>query len=122
MQLLDGEGVQLGDPEWPLMTNNIGLPPAFIDHKATIDHSLISSGTRISGHVEQSIIGPDVTIETGARVSRSILLGNNHVAKGAELESVIGDIGADFAAGKIGKTKPGPGNITIVQPPSPGIG
>lgn len=122
MQLLDGNGVQLGDPDWPIMTNTIGLPPAFIDHTATIGHSLVSAGARVSGTVEHSVIGPGVTIENGATVSRCILLGDNHVKKGAVLESVIADIGADFEDGRVGETKPGPGNITIVQPASPGIG
>ncbi|WP_183664443.1 glucose-1-phosphate adenylyltransferase family protein [Neomicrococcus aestuarii] len=122
MQLLDGTGVQLGDPEWPIMTNTVGLPPAFIDQTATIGHSLVAAGARVSGEVEHSVIGPGVTIESGAKVSRCILLGDNHVTKGAVLESVIADIGATFDAGQVGETKPGPGNITIVQPPSPGIG
>lgn len=42
------------------------------------------------------------------------------VPDGASLESVIADIGAPIEAKKIGKTKPGPGNITVLAAPGGG--
>jgi glucose-1-phosphate adenylyltransferase len=116
MELLEHRGLQLGRPGWPLITNAESTPPAWIDTKATVSDSLISSGARILGEVEHSVIGPGVVVEAGARVSRSVLLGQARVPAGAVLESVIADVGAEIPAGRSGQTKPGPGNITVLTP------
>ena len=57
-----------------------------------------------------------MVVEAGATVSRSILLGQATVPAGAVLESVIADVGAEIPVGRSGRTKPGPGNITVLVP------
>lgn len=116
MELLEQRGLQLGRPGWPLITNAESTPPAWIDTKASVSASLISAGARILGEVEHSVIGPGVVVEAGATVSRSILLGQATVPAGAALESVIADVGAEIPVGRSGRTKPGPGNITVLVP------
>jgi glucose-1-phosphate adenylyltransferase len=116
MELLEQRGLQLGRPGWPLITNAESTPPAWIDTKASVSASLISAGARILGEVEHSVIGPGVVVEAGATVSRSILLGQATVPAGAVLESVIADVGAEIPVGRSGRTKPGPGNITVLVP------
>ncbi|WP_233126051.1 hypothetical protein [Rothia sp. ND6WE1A] len=81
-----------------------------------MSHSMIAHGCHIHGDVSGSIIGPGVTIEADAKVSRSILLGDLTVPAGAVLESVIADVFAEIPVGQTGKTKPGPGNITVLVP------
>jgi glucose-1-phosphate adenylyltransferase len=116
MELLGHQGLDLGRPGWPLITNAESTPPAWIDTKASVSASLISAGARILGEVEHSVIGPGVVVEAGARVTRSVLLGQSTVPSGAVLESVIADVGAEIPAGRSGRTKPGPGNITVLVP------
>ncbi|QGU05640.1 glucose-1-phosphate adenylyltransferase family protein [Corynebacterium comes] len=114
MELIDGGGIQLDRPDWPLLTNLSVSSPARIDAGATVTTSMICPGARIRGAVEHSLIGPGVTVERGATVSRSVLIGDVVVPTGAHLESVIADHGVTIPAGHIGKTKPGPGNITVI--------
>lgn len=116
MELLDGTGLDLDRPGWPLITNPKHAPPAWIGTRATVSASLVAAGCRIRGEVEHSIVGPGVVVEAGARVSRSVLLGDCVVPAGAELESVIADVGAEIPTGRSGRTKPGPGNITVLVP------
>ncbi len=120
MELLDGKGLDLSRPGWPILTNHEQYAPSFIAGSASVQNSLISQGARIHGEVTNSVIGPGVTVEAGAKVTRSILLGDTVVPAGAELESVIADVAAHIPSGKTGQTKPGPGNITVLEPASRG--
>ncbi len=114
MELIDGTGIQLDRPDWPLLTNLTVSSPAHVDAGATVTASMVCPGARITGEVEHSLIGPGVTVERGASVSRSVLLGDTVVPAGAHLESVIADHGATIPVGRTGETKPGPGNITVI--------
>ncbi|MFB0834969.1 glucose-1-phosphate adenylyltransferase family protein [Arthrobacter halodurans] len=117
MELLEGRGVELARPGWPVLTNSPFLPPAHVRASATVAASLLSPGCDVGGRVEHSVLGPNVVVEAGAVVSRSVLLGDTTVPAGARLESVVADVGARFDAGaRVGRTKPGPGNITVVEP------
>lgn len=116
MELLDGRGLDLDRPGWAIHTNPDSYSPARIFPGAVISNSTISQGAAIYGEVENSIIGPGVTVKKGAKVSRSIILADTTVPAGAELESVIADVAAEIPPGKTGETKPGPGNITVLAP------
>lgn len=114
MELIDGSGIRLDHPDWPLLSNFGVSSPAYIDAGASVTASLVCPGARIRGTVEHSLIGPGVTVEKGATVSRSVLIGDLVVPAGARLESVIADHGVTIPAGRTGETKPGPGNITVL--------
>lgn len=116
MELLEQQGLQLDRPGWPLITNAESTPPAWIDTRATVSSSLVSAGCHIHGEVEHSVIGPGVVVEAGARVSRSVLLGQTTVPAGAALESVIADVGAEIPTGPSGEADPEPGEITVLAP------
>lgn len=116
MELLDGTGLDLSRPGWPLVTNAEPAPPAWIDTRASVSASYVAPGCRVLGEVEHSVVGPGVVIEAGARVSRSVLLGDCVVPSGAVLESVIADVGAHVPEGRSGRTRPRPGNITVLVP------
>ncbi|SIJ98524.1 Probable glucose-1-phosphate adenylyltransferase [Mycobacteroides abscessus subsp. abscessus] len=116
MELLEGKGLNLDDPGWAVITHHEPLAPARFYQDSHVSHSMIAHGCHIHGDVSGSIIGPGVTIEADAKVSRSILLGDLTVPAGAVLESVIADVFAEIPAGQTGKTKPGPGNITVLVP------
>ena len=114
MELIEGTGVELNRPGWPIVSNLRAAPPARIDTRATVTDSLISSGATILGEVHHSVIGPGVVVERGATVSRSVLIGDVVVPSGAQLASVIADHGVTIPAAAVGQTKPGPGNITVL--------
>lgn len=116
MELLEGKGVDLDRPGWALLTHPEPLGPARFYRGAEVSDLMVAHGTHIHGEVSESIIGPGVTVEPGAKVSRSILLGDADVPAGAVLESVIADVAAEIPTGATGQTKPGPGNITVMEP------
>ncbi|HKM25342.1 MAG TPA: glucose-1-phosphate adenylyltransferase, partial [Corynebacterium sp.] len=102
--------------DWPLLTNLSESAPARIAPDAEINNSLVCPGADIAGHVDHSLIGPGVRVEKGATVRRCVLIGDVTVPAGAHLESVIADHGATIPTGRTGRTKPGPGNITVLVP------
>lgn len=116
MALLRGDGLDLDDPRWPLISNFHPRPPAFIHPEAEVNGSMLCPGSRVRGTVTESVIGPGVVVEAGATVHRSVLLGSATVPAGARLDAVIADVGARIPEGATGQTKPGPGNITVLTP------
>ncbi|HHU67497.1 sugar phosphate nucleotidyltransferase [Corynebacterium sp.] len=116
MELIEGGGIDLHRRDWPLLTNLSESAPARIAPDAEINNSLVCPGADIAGHVDHSLIGPGVRVEKGATVRRCVLIGDVTVPAGAHLESVIADHGATIPTGRTGRTKPGPGNITVLVP------
>lgn len=114
MELIEGTGIDLHREDWPLLTNLSQSAPARIAPDAEINNSLVCPGSDVAGTVEHSLIGPGVRVERGATVNRSVLIGDVTVPAGAHLESVIADHGAVIPTGRTGRTKPGPGNITVL--------
>ncbi|MCS5479733.1 sugar phosphate nucleotidyltransferase [Corynebacterium sp. YIM 101645] len=114
MELIEGTGIRFDHPDWPVLGNLAVSYPARIDDGASVSASMVCPGARIAGEVEHSLIGPGVTVEKGAKVSRSVLIGDAVVPAGAHLESVIADHGVTIPTGRVGRTKPGPGNITVL--------
>ena len=87
----------LYNPEWPVYSLQLPLPPAKLCYgsdgsAASVDNSLLCTGSIVSGgRVERSIIGPDVRIEAGAEVTESILMPGVRVDAGARLHRCIID-------------------------------
>ena len=120
MDLLEGRGLPLERPEWPMIPHPAPAAPARIEAGSEVSGSMVCAGAKVHGKVEHSVIGPGVVVEHGASVSRSILLGQTRVPAGAVLESVIADVGASVEPGRTGRTRPGPGNITVLAAPEDG--
>lgn len=115
MDLLEGTGLDLDRPDWPIVPHPGMQSPARFGPRAAVSGSMVSPGARVNGAVESSVIGPGVLVEEGATVRRSVLLGEAVVPAGAVLESVVADVGARIPRGRTGRTKPGPGNITVLE-------
>ncbi len=103
MDLLDGSS-KLNLWEWNVRTNlddrNVGgHQPAVMLPGSNIVQSLVSSGCRISGTVENSILSPGVIVETGAVVRNSIVLHESAIKKGAVLDRVIADKDIEIGEG-----------------------
>ncbi|MDY6051765.1 MAG: sugar phosphate nucleotidyltransferase [Rothia sp. (in: high G+C Gram-positive bacteria)] len=122
MDLLEGKGLNLDAPGWAIIPHPDPYAPAYLALSAQVNGSMVAHGARVHGQVDSSVVGPGVTVEAGARVERSILMGNTVVPAGAHLQSVIVDVGVSVPAEKVGQTKPGPGNITVLASKPTGQG
>ena len=99
LQILDGDGAVLDDPQWPIVSGQPQLLPARISASAAVSDSLISAGSRIRGSIEHSVLSPGVVVEEGAVVRNCVLLDGVHVGPGVELENVIVDAEAEIRGG-----------------------
>jgi glucose-1-phosphate adenylyltransferase len=121
MDLLD-ESSKLDLWKWKVRTNlddgNVGgHQPAVMQPGAHVVQSLVSSGCRISGSVENSVLSPGVIVETGAIVRNSIVMHETVIKKGAVLERVIADKSVVIGEG----TRIGIGDASVVNKTFPKI-
>lgn len=94
LQLLDGDGATLDDPNWPIYSAQPQALPARIGSAARITESLISPGAVVDGTVHHSVIGPGAVIEAGAVVRDSVVLNGAHLVPGVELTNCVVDLDA----------------------------
>ncbi|MEX5235412.1 glucose-1-phosphate adenylyltransferase family protein [Kocuria arenosa] len=99
MQMLDGDGVTLDDPGWPILSAQPQRVPARIAGSAELRASMVAAGAIVRGAVEHSVLGPGVVVEEGATVRGSVLLDGVRVGPGVTLENVVADAGADISGG-----------------------
>jgi glucose-1-phosphate adenylyltransferase len=103
MDLVEVDPVfNLYDPDWPIRTAPLPFPPAKTvfnelgpqGRRGEVLNSLISPGCIISGgHVERSILSPNVRVEEGARVTESIIMDDCTVGRAATVHRAIIDKG-----------------------------
>ncbi len=94
----------LYNPSWSLHTHYPPLPPAsFRDtpkFKANISQSMISAGCNISGAtISHSVIGFNCTIEEGAEITESVILGDAKIGAGCRIHRAIIDKHVEIAPG-----------------------
>ena len=95
----------LYNSSWPVYSLQLPLPPAKLGYgvggsSAKVANSLLCSGSIVSGgHVDSSILGPEVYVEDGAEVTESILFPGARVGAGARLHRCIIDKGVEIPAG-----------------------
>lgn len=98
--------LDLNCPDWPIRKYDSPAPPARIVRDESGDlgvlsDSIISNGVTIEGgHVEHSILSPNVRISSGANIAYSILFDNVHVGEGAVLRNCIIDKDVFVPAGE----------------------
>lgn len=100
MDLLDNQGVNLAQPDWPLYTLTLPRPPARLAAGAQVADSLVAPGCHVAGTVRRSVLGPDVTVEAGAVLEECVLLGGTHVGPGVHLRRVVVDAGYNVEEGR----------------------
>lgn len=84
--------IDLYDPAWKIYSRNPVMPPQNIGKNAKIQNSMVTEGCSIDGTVDFSMISDGVTIETGAKVTDSILMPGAVVKSGAVVEySIVGE-------------------------------
>lgn len=91
--------------DWPVFTSHESQPPAKISRGAGgepsfVDGSLLCAGSIVSGgHVERSIIAPDVIVHHDAHVTDSILFPGVTIMPGARINRCIIDKNVVVPAG-----------------------
>lgn len=113
MELLD-RGVQnaLFTKEAPVLTKVVDLPPTRYCCGSTSKNSLIPTGCRIEGNIENSILFAEVRVGKGAVVKNSIIMRSCVIEEGAVVENAIIDRGNIIAAGSVIK---GSGEVPFIM-------
>lgn len=97
------------DVKWTVATGSEPIPPSRIGAEAEVRNSLISDGAYICGILEDSVVSPGVTVESGAVVKRSVLMGNVTVKRGARvMYSVVGPSAAVGEGARVGSDRVDP--------------
>ncbi|MBR0354132.1 MAG: glucose-1-phosphate adenylyltransferase [Oscillospiraceae bacterium] len=92
MDMLSTTLINLYDPDWPIASRSPICPPHYTGPDAEIIHSIVTEGCEIDGHVENSVLSPNVRVEKGARVLYSVLMPGAVVKAGATVKyAIIGE-------------------------------
>lgn len=113
LQLLDGDGATLDDPDWPIYSAMPQLSPARIVKGSKVADSMISAGACVEGTVQHSVIGPRVVIEAGASVTDSVVLDGARIGSGVQLVNCI--VGHD-AEVRGGSARGSADTVTLIGP------
>ena len=89
MDMLSTTLINLYDPEWPISARSPISPPHYAGENAKIVHSIVTEGCEIYGHVENSVLSPDVLVGEGAEILYSVLMPGVVVEEGATVEYAI---------------------------------
>lgn len=86
--------LDLYDPTWHIFSRTTPNPPQFIGDSARVRNSLITEGCTIEGTVENCVLSPGVRVEKGACVRDSVIMSNVTVCSGANVSRSIIDTSA----------------------------
>jgi glucose-1-phosphate adenylyltransferase len=114
--LLDGDGLDLDDLDWRIMTRAGHRPPALVDAGATVERSLVSPACRVAGRVVRSVLSPGVVVEAGAVVEESVILHDAVIGAGARVERAIVDAGVEVRAGDEVRSRDPDAPVAICAP------
>ena len=92
LRLLDqNEAGKLFHPSWPIYTRTNDSCPTQYYKGSKVTNSLVSNGSEISGTVEDSIIGRNVTIAKDAVVKGCVISAYSKIGEGVHLENQVVD-------------------------------
>ena len=92
LELLDPQvRKELFSHDWPIYTKTYDTPPALYGPDAKVRNSFIANGSFIEGEVVNSIIGRDVRIAKGAKVTNSVILTETLVEEGICIDKAVVD-------------------------------
>lgn len=80
-----------GEPQMPVYTRSLPLPPTRIGPEAKVSGSLISPGSIINGRVERSVLSPGVYVAEGAYIKESVILYGCYIGPGAVVNRCVLD-------------------------------
>lgn len=91
----DGAKLELNDPSWRIYYRHRFTHPQYIGDEGSLTDSVVGDGCEINGFVTHSVLFSDIVIEEGAVVRDSVILSSARIHKGAVLDHVILDEGAE---------------------------
>ncbi len=91
MEILGMSQAFLSDIDWPLYTREMESPPTKICYTATVTNCLLSSGCKIEGHVERSILSPGVQVAENAIIRDSIIMDDTRIGQDSIIDHSILD-------------------------------
>ena len=91
-------GINLYDEGWKIYTKSKNAAPVRIGVTGSIVNSLVCDGCKIEGRVENSVIGPNVTVRVGSTIKNSIIFENTYIAENTHIDTAI--IDKDVIIGK----------------------
>lgn len=112
LDLVEGKGLDLADPQWPILTEPPHLAPAFVADGAVVADSLLAAGAVVRGTVRRSVIGAGAVVEQGAVVEDSVLLDGVRIQHGALVRHAIVDSHARLSGRRVGA---GPEDPAVVD-------
>jgi glucose-1-phosphate adenylyltransferase len=81
----------LGNTQWPILTDNYDAPPSSLI-RAHLDNCVVGQGSRIcEADIRRSVIGRDITIEQGSLLEECIILDGAVIGAKSRLRRVIVD-------------------------------
>lgn len=84
-------GINLYDPDWKIYTRSEDLAPVRIGVTGSVLNSLVCNGCKIEGRIENSVLGPGVTVRKGSTIKNSIIFNNTYIDENSHLDTVIID-------------------------------
>ena len=96
----------LNDDGWRIYYRHDFHSPTYLGENASMHNCNCAAGNEIDGHVSDSVLGSNITIEEGAVVKDCVIMNNVVIEKGAEVEYAIIDRDVRICAGaKVGGDK-----------------
>ncbi len=84
--------LRLFDENWPIYTLDLSVPPTKFNGRTEVISSIICEGCRIqNARIENSIIYPSVTIQSGAEITNSIIMNRVKVGGNTKIRNTIVD-------------------------------
>lgn len=99
--------LDLYDPDWPIHTHQLQLPPAkFVfdqnDRRGLATDSLVSGGCVVSGaSVRRSVLFSQVRVNSYARLDQAVVLPDCDIGRHARLTRVVVDSGCNIPPGLV---------------------
>ncbi|MBQ2118249.1 MAG: glucose-1-phosphate adenylyltransferase, partial [Clostridia bacterium] len=93
MDLLDNSKtpIRLNDSNRRIFSRSTVSPPHYVADGAVVENSILTDGDVIRGKVINSVLSPDVTVEEGAEVTDSVIMGSSVIRSGAKVRYSIID-------------------------------
>lgn len=89
--LVRGETSLFDDRDWPILARPPQRPPARIHAGARVAGGLVSPGCEVHGVVRNSVLGPGVCVEPGARIDNSVVFADVVVRRDASIAGSVVD-------------------------------
>ena len=108
MDMLSTTNINLFDPSWLISSRSPVCPPHFTGEQAVIRHSIVTEGCEVEGHVENSVLSPNVRVGKGATVLYSVLMPGAVIENGATVEyAIVGENTVISAGAHVGTAPDG---------------